>query len=480
MYSARRSEKSQRDSSESRSSMSVSICPSFGRYPSTRRFGGDHCRGDCRCIAVSAMEGVPRGLVDSLYDSPAIVYVKGPDGRYRHVNQRYQEFFGVAEAEVLGRRDDELAPVATIDGPRVAAASVLDNEPLQLEYTVAPFEGRPALAVWRFAVGAPGEEAVAACAVAAPVGEAKVAREECGRLMALAQSVNGASEPGEENGRIAALHEASALAARRAHEMLNELVGERELREQAEERAAQAQRRISELERALALVASEPPVPADNEGDQLRRRMEEAEAAVAAERARAEESAAVARKLREVHDQQVAEFQAQLDATRAELQSVPAEMASERDRRLQAEAAVDTERTRAEHAESGVAAERARAEEAEAGERELRVDAEDRLVAAEARTRELEIVLAAAETREDDGAGPSWDPGAQRALTAALAQASDWREGVKAAIGVLGTSGGWDAICVWRLEDRHPWVSCFAMWTADQHRLKEFETATWQ
>ena len=105
-----------------------------------------------------------------------MAYVKDADSRYLHVNQRYQEFFGIAADDVRGRRDEELEPHQTVDGPRLATGTISDNEPLQLEYTVAPFEGRPALAVWRFAVRGEDSNAVWVCGVAAPVAEAVLAR----------------------------------------------------------------------------------------------------------------------------------------------------------------------------------------------------------------------------------------------------------------------------------------------------------------
>jgi hypothetical protein len=509
------------------------------------------------------MDGVPRGLVESINDSPSIVYVKSLDGRYLHVNPRYQEFFEIGEADVLGRADSELAAGATIDGPRMANGGAVEGEPLQLEYTVAPFEGRPALAVWRFAVGAPGEDAAAICAVAAPVAEASRAREECGRLMALAQSNNGTDERAEDDGRIAALHEASAMAARRAHELLGELTGERELREQAEEALAAADKRIADLERALA--TDRAPERADDEElrhklahaeeaiaaararseeaetalSAERARSEEAESAlaaertrahaaqeaVAAERARSEEAESSARRQREVREQSVAQLQSELNAARMELQSAKSWVASERDRAEAAQEALAAEReragsaearlrvtrqelqvaraelvsereqrARAEHetgdsVESMVVAERARADQAEAAacrEQEAREVLADQLqsqlnaVQAELKAARAELASERDHRTQSESAHSVWDAAAQRALTTALIQASDWRTGAKAAIGVLGIRGGWDAVCVWRPEDRHPLASCVAMWTDERRRLTEFETATWQ
>src|SRR5438270_859289 len=72
-------------------------------------------------------------------------------------------------------------------GPAVEA---LEQEPRldrvlsgQLEHSVPPFEGRPALTVYRFVIRDTSEEPVAVCGVATPIAEAEVARSECARLM---------------------------------------------------------------------------------------------------------------------------------------------------------------------------------------------------------------------------------------------------------------------------------------------------------
>jgi hypothetical protein len=76
--------------------------------------------------------------------------------------------------------------------------------------------------------------------------------------------------------------------------------------------------------------------------------------------------------------------------------------------------------------------------------------------------------------------GPTWTPAAQRALAAALAGVEDWRGGVKAALAVIGSDGGWDAICAWHVEPHQGYASCFASWIAYPGQMNEFETATWQ
>lgn len=203
-------------------------------------------------------------LVERLDESPAIVYVKDLDGRYLRINRRYTELLDATEAELSGRTDYELGAREAIDGPRLADGGPAADEPLQLEYTIGPFEGRPALAVWRFPVHGPGGEPVAVCGVAAPIPEAAVARGECGRLMEIERSSIGpvVAESAIDERRIAQLHEASAAAAKRAHQLVNELTVEREARELAERALVAARARVAELERALARLVEREPIAA--------------------------------------------------------------------------------------------------------------------------------------------------------------------------------------------------------------------------
>jgi hypothetical protein len=532
---------------------------------------------------VSVSAPVPQRLLDSVDESTVVAYVKDLDGRYLHVNSRYLEFFEVGLEDIRGRADDELTARQTVDGPRIASGSVSEDEPIQLEYTVAPFEGRPALAVWRFAVRAGGGDTVAVCGVAAPVVDAALARRECERLMAAVDEtespvVEEAIEPQTDEHRITALHEASASAAKRAHELLSELTEERERRAEAETLAAESDelRRRLEAVEAVTLAergrADEADAAARRERERVdaanaavlaeraradevtaelgtsrgelaavRGRLEGAETTVQAERARAEaaEAGAQAARTRAEEAEMVAqaarsrteEIQTSLDAARAELASElghtthnEQELVDDLRRRL--EEANDTaraERSRADsvraeleaarselalaraelqtapagellddlrhklaHAETNAHRNRERADAAEAALNAERADAEIRVGVVERRIAELEGSLAEARAHELEAdtehaaTGPTWGSSAQRAFTTALSQSADWRVSVKSAIGVVGSQGGWDAVCAWQPDDLNGFASCFAMWTGENRRLGALETATWQ
>ncbi len=122
-------------------------------------------------------------LGHELDHSPAIAWLKDLDGRYVYVNRRYAEELKVLPERVIGHRDAELAPGETVDGGPFDGAATI-TEPPQLEYSVGPFDGRPALVVLRFVVRDDAGGAVGICGVAAPMGQADLARSECARLLA--------------------------------------------------------------------------------------------------------------------------------------------------------------------------------------------------------------------------------------------------------------------------------------------------------
>jgi PAS domain S-box-containing protein len=122
-------------------------------------------------------------LREPLDESPAIVWVKDLDGRYLYVNGRYANDLGTSEERLRGRTDAELPTREAVDGPRVQYTADGVDEPIQLEYVVPAFEGRPALVALRFVMQDPDGHPVGICGVAAPLNEAHRAREEAARLM---------------------------------------------------------------------------------------------------------------------------------------------------------------------------------------------------------------------------------------------------------------------------------------------------------
>jgi PAS domain S-box-containing protein len=51
-----------------------------------------------------------------LFDNmPAVVYVKGVDGRYEFINRRFEELFHVSREEIIGRTDRDIFPAPMAD-----------------------------------------------------------------------------------------------------------------------------------------------------------------------------------------------------------------------------------------------------------------------------------------------------------------------------------------------------------------------------
>src|SRR5438552_12508266 len=85
--------------------------------------------------------------------SPAIMFLKAPDGRYRFVNRQLLARFGLRREQILGRRDQEVFP-----GPQAALFAASDGEVLsqkstiELEQALATREGERIHMVVKFPV----------------------------------------------------------------------------------------------------------------------------------------------------------------------------------------------------------------------------------------------------------------------------------------------------------------------------------------
>jgi PAS domain S-box-containing protein len=346
-------------------------------------------------------------LAESLEDSPAVVWLKDLEGRYVRVNQRYTALLGTAADRLLGRSDADLAARETVDGPRLQERGGTVQEPLQLEYTVPAFEGRPALAALRFAVRNRDGEAIAVCGVATPLEDAGLARAEAARLIDVERwSALDAGTVRDEvltewgvvsdpaavaSSRPAAPMvdpgpsplETVALAPEREHELVSALASE--------------QARVAELERALSQAQAQARAAADVPSDRApgalpgaaeaeleRAREEAAQARAQAEQALADadaargEAEAARREAAEalLHAERLegsaAEWKEQAEhaevdghSLRARLEQAEAEVKQSRVRLEQAEADAQQSRAKVEQAEAGSQRSRSRLEEAE-------------------------------------------------------------------------------------------------------------------
>jgi PAS domain S-box-containing protein len=95
-----------------------------------------------RIAAEEALRESEARLQAILDHSPAFVYMKDLEGRYVFVNRTYEELFGVARSEILGKTDDELVDAETAAGRRARDRLVIESgEPLTGEYTALLADG---------------------------------------------------------------------------------------------------------------------------------------------------------------------------------------------------------------------------------------------------------------------------------------------------------------------------------------------------
>lgn len=271
--------------------------------------------------------------------------------------------------------------------------------------------------------------------------------------------------------RVAELERAHATAA----VGLEEATAASTARAELERQLAEARRRADEAERSLATEL----VDATRIRDELIARAGQAEAAIAEARATGAKAAAAAQR---------AEALAELARGRAE--GLETAVTSAQEAEAESRKALDRDRAEIAHLQAALRQAQVTSEAAQAAAREAseRLDRERREIAArpggvkvdgEAFKR-LDELARQPPMPVGSPAGPAWSHGAQRALTASLAAATEWRTGLKDVLRVVGSEGGWDAAVAWCPDERTSALRCVAMWIPEPNQLGLFETATWQ
>ena len=90
-------------------------------------------------------------LQSMLDNSPAVIWVKDLEGRYRLVNRPFERRYGWERAGVLGRCEEDLFPAETVaESRRTDAEVLLSGAPLQAELTESRPEGEATFLVVKF------------------------------------------------------------------------------------------------------------------------------------------------------------------------------------------------------------------------------------------------------------------------------------------------------------------------------------------
>lgn len=268
----------------------------------------------------SPLETPISAIRELLDQSPVIAWLKDLDGRYLHVNRRYTTDLDTSEERLHLHTDAELPKRETVDGPRLRYADDGLQEPLQLEYTVPAFEGRPALVALRFVMRDLEGQPVGVCGVAAPLDEAQKAREEAVRLM----RVERWSRLDPAAVRAELLHEWGVDADAAGVLGIDEPTGAVAI----DEHAARAERQLPELRAPRSETGSPPPelgevrLEPGAETERAFARLEQAESELDAARARAEQAEADAAQARALSERDRAELHRELAALQSQIEEL--------------------------------------------------------------------------------------------------------------------------------------------------------------
>jgi PAS domain S-box-containing protein len=115
--------------------------------------------------------------------TPAVVYFKDLAGRYLLVNSRYEELFGVCNAEVRGKTDAEIFPDEVAHQFRHGDREVLETRrSLQREVTIPHNEGLHTYLTVKFPVYGASGSIRGVCGIATDITAVKKAQEQLRRL----------------------------------------------------------------------------------------------------------------------------------------------------------------------------------------------------------------------------------------------------------------------------------------------------------
>lgn len=124
-----------------------------------------------------------REITGILRYTPAVVYLKDRDGRYRLVNSRFEELFRIKNEEIRGKSDDDIFPREVADQFRASDLQVLaEGRPRQVEEPIPQENGVHTYLMVKFPIYDDQGVANGLCGIATDITELKKAQDHLRRL----------------------------------------------------------------------------------------------------------------------------------------------------------------------------------------------------------------------------------------------------------------------------------------------------------
>jgi PAS domain S-box-containing protein len=128
--------------------------------------------------AESALRESEARLQAMMDNSPAVIFLKDPEGRYLHMNRRFESEFGLSRHTALGRTDLEIFPREQAEAFRANDAAVMEaGVPLQFEETARYADGEHVSIVSKFPLRDEAGKIYGVCGIATDITERRLFEE---------------------------------------------------------------------------------------------------------------------------------------------------------------------------------------------------------------------------------------------------------------------------------------------------------------
>lgn len=126
-----------------------------------------------------------RQISSILKYTPAVIYIKDQDGRYRLVNSRYEELFGIKNEEIQGKTDRDIFPGNVVEHIRASDERVFAGMcSCQVEERIPQHDGTHTYLSVKFPLYDEEGGATGLCAILTDITELKRAQNQLRRLSA--------------------------------------------------------------------------------------------------------------------------------------------------------------------------------------------------------------------------------------------------------------------------------------------------------